>query len=237
MARRDNDRCAACGLARQGFFCSVAVARGECTPQGRVLRRFKRGEVVFREGEPAAAVHCIQIGAVKLYKLGREGEEVVIRLLGPGDIMGYRPLLANDMFAATAVALEDTTVCTVSRELLMTALRESPDLALRVMEKLASELRVSEDQMVARVVETVPQRTARFLLWLYDARSNGHARVRFDSLLRREDMAMVIGTTPETLSRVLHDLERRGALQLERRAIHVRELEKLRHLATHGTLD
>jgi CRP-like cAMP-binding protein len=236
-AQSDRRSCAACGNSSRGFFCSIAGAHLERIGRGKIVHRYQRGDIVFREGEPASAIHCIQQGTVKVYKLGRDGEEVVIRLLGPGDIMGYRPLLANDTFAANASVLEDTTVCTVTRKLLMAALRESPELASRMMEKLAAELRVSEDQMVRRVVETVPQRTARFLLWLHDAHANGHNHVRFESLLRREDMAMVIGTTPETLSRTLHDLERRNVVGLERRAIQIRELEKLQHLAAHGTLD
>jgi len=189
---------------------------------------------VFREGEPAHAVHCIQRGVVKLYKLGPDGEELVIRLLGPGDIMGYRPVLADDLFAATARALEETTVCTFRREFLFALLRESPELAMHIMKKLASELRVSEDQMMSRLVENVPQRTAHFLLWLFDAERMAEDQTPYEAALRREDMAMVIGTTPETLSRVLHDFERRKILDLSRKSIRVREPEQLRRLAAGG---
>jgi CRP-like cAMP-binding protein len=119
----------------------------------------------------------------------------------------------------------------------MRILRESPELALRLLGKLATELRVSEDQMVQRAVESVPQRTARFLLWLHDAHPRAADGVRFDSVLRREDIAMAIGTTPETLSRTLHDLKRRRIISLERRAIRVHEPAALRRLARGKGLD
>jgi CRP-like cAMP-binding protein len=221
----------------RGFFCCITGPHRERIERSKVERTFQRGTIVFSEGERAHAVHCIQRGVVKLYKLGPDGEELVIRLLGPGDIMGYRPLLADDLFAATARVLEETTVCTFSRELLFELLRKSPELAMHIMKKLASELRVSEDQMMSRIVENVPQRTARFLLWLLDAERMAQDRTPYESALRREDMAMVIGTTPETLSRILHDLERREILDLSRKSIRVREPEVLRHLAELGTLN
>jgi CRP-like cAMP-binding protein len=230
-------RCETCGNGARGFFSSLEGAALERFERGKVVRRYARGEVVFREGEPASSIYCIQSGSVKLYKLGFEGEEVVIRLLGPGDIMGYRPLLANDAFAASARVLENTTICTVSRQLLMSTLRESPELAMHLMRKLATELRVSEDEMVRRAVETVPQRTARFLLWLNDAHPDSGDNIRFGSVLRREDMAMAIGTTPETLSRILHDLQRREIIGLSRREIIIRQPRELHRLAMQGALE
>jgi CRP/FNR family transcriptional regulator len=229
--------CKSCGGRVNGFFCTLADSQRKRVERTKSVERYRRGEVVFREGEPASAVYCIRTGAVKLYKLGSEGDEVVIRLLGPGDIMGYRPVLANDTFAATARALEDATVCRVARDVLLATLRESPELAMSLLGKLAHELRESEDQMVRRVVETVPQRTARFLIWLAESSAGMNDPVRFETVLRREDMATVIGTTPETLSRILRDLERRQILGLSRRSIEIREPEKLELLALEGKLE
>jgi CRP-like cAMP-binding protein len=236
-ARGDDQGRVACANGTRGFFCCITGPHLEQIERRKVERHFERGETVFREGDPADAVHCIQRGVVKLYKLGPDGEELVIRLLGAGDIMGYRPLLANDAFAATARVLEATTVCTFEREFLFNLLRDSPDLAMHIMKKLASELRVSEDQMMSRIVEHVAQRTARFLLWLLETRAESDHHAQFESALRREDMAMVIGTTPETLSRVLHDLERREIVGLSRKAIRIREPARLRLLAEEGILN
>jgi CRP/FNR family transcriptional regulator len=114
----------------------------------------------------------------------------------------------------------------------MGLLRESPDLALGLLSKLATELRISEDEMVARVSHTAAQRVARFLLWLMNglAPSRG-ASHDIDVPLRREEMAHIIGTTAETLSRVLHDLARRDILDIDRRSIRVRDIEQLRAVA------
>jgi len=228
--------CTRCLNGGYGFFCALPRAQRDRLEYARMERRYARGEVVFREGDPAHAMYCIQRGAVKLYKLGQSGEEVVIRLLGVGEIMGYRPMFAKDPFAATAVALEDSVICTIPRAAALATLRESPDLALRLLEKLAVELRVSEEQMMQRSLESVPQRTARFLLWLHENSAAKNGVIPFGSILRREDMAMAIGTTPETFSRTLHELERRQIIGLARRAIHIRHRESLERLALEGDL-
>jgi CRP/FNR family transcriptional regulator len=205
--------------------------------RAKVERLYARGDFVFREGDAADAIFCLQRGAVKVYKLGQAGEEVAIRLLGSGALMGYRPMLAQDSFAASAVALDDSTICTIPSSLALSILRESPDLALQLLGKLATELRVSEEQMVQRAVESVQQRTARFLLWLYESAAADDSGTTFVSILRREDMATAIGTTPETLSRTLHDLERRRIIELDRRSIRVRRIDTLRRMALDGTVD
>jgi CRP-like cAMP-binding protein len=155
----------------------------------------------------------------------------MIRLLGPGDIAGYRALIANEPFAATAEALERTTVCTFPRNVIHDLLRNDPDLSFGMMAKLARELRVSEDEMVARLSESVTQRTARLLLGLAEERgARGGSHLTLELPVRREDLARMIGTTPESLSRALHGLARRGILDVDRRTVRIRNLLSLRKL-------
>jgi CRP-like cAMP-binding protein len=214
------------------MFCALAGEHLERLDDAKVVWHYRRGQPIFDEGDPADTLYCIYAGLVRLYKIGQRDEEIVIRLLRPGDVMGYRPMLANEPMAASARAIDDTTVCLITRPVLLSLLRDSSDLALALLSKLATELRISEDEMVARVSHTASQRVARFLLWLM----NGFAPSRgapndIDVPLRREEMAHIIGTTPETLSRVLHDLARREILDIDRRRIRVRDLEQLRAVA------
>jgi CRP/FNR family transcriptional regulator len=223
--------CAACGHTARGLFCSLAGEHLEHIDRHKTVRHYRRGQPVFHEGDPPDTLYCIYSGLVRLYKIGQRDEEIVIRLLRAGDVMGYRPMLANEPIAASARAIEDTTICLITRSAIFAVLRDSPDLALTLMGKLAVELRVSEDEMVARVSRTAAQRVARFLLWLMSGFPQANDPHNIDLPLRREDMAHIIGTTPETLSRVLHDFARRGILHLDRRSIRVRDLAGLRGAA------
>lgn len=230
--RAEKPICAACGSREQSFLCSLSELQLPRLDRDKVSRRYRRGQVIFYEATPSNAVYCIASGLVKLYKVGPNDQEIVIRLLRDGDVMGYRALIAGEVFSATAQAVEDTTVCTIPKETLFDLLQNDVNLGMRLMAKLAVELRLSEEQMVTRIAEPAAQRTARILLWLLDGfKKATSAAATIDVPLRREEMAQIIGTTPETLSRVLRDFEGRGILHVDRRTITILETRRLRDIA------
>jgi CRP-like cAMP-binding protein len=217
----------------QGFFSSLSKAHLEILQRHRDAHTYGPGQVIFYEGTPALAVYCVHSGLVKLYKTDDGEKETMIRLLRPGDIAGYRAVISDELFAATAEAVEDTTVCTVPRDTFLQLLRDDRKLSLDMMARLARELRVSEDEMMFRLHRPVSQRTAHLLLLLAD--EPGPDGKRHPSVVlpvKREELARMIGTTPETLSRTLHDFARRGILDLSRRRIDIRDLRALRRAAS-----
>jgi CRP/FNR family transcriptional regulator len=224
--------CSVCGHRAHGLFCGLAGQHLDTLDRARIVQRYERGQPICDQGDPANALFCVFSGSVELYKIGPGDTEVTIRLLRPGDVVGYRPMLADEPLAASARALENTTLCVIPRNTVFDLLRNSPETAMRLLQKLAQELRVSEEELVARVSQSVPQRVARFLLWLREGLRNHPGNgLDIDVSLRREDMAHVIGIAPETLSRVLHDLERRGIVQLDRRRIRILDLPRLQQLS------
>jgi CRP/FNR family transcriptional regulator len=193
---------------------------------------YRRGQIIFYEGNPPLAVHCIYSGSVKLYKTGRGDKKIAIRLLGRGKLMGYRAVLANEPYAATAEAVETAKICTIPRDTFEELLRDDLEFAHLIMEELAHELRISEDQMVSRMHESVRQRTARFLVWVLDGLGGqGEKSNRIVVPILREEMAQMIGTTPETLSRVLKELATEKVIVVDRKRITVVKQRALRRLA------
>jgi CRP/FNR family transcriptional regulator len=227
--------CSTCPTREQGFFCALSDDHLARLSKDKVAHEYRSGQVIFYEGTPALAVFCVHAGLVRLYKSGLNDKETMIRLLRPGDIMGYRAVIADEVFAATAEAVENTTVCTVPRESFLQILREDHELSYQIMKHLARELRVSEDEMVYRLHLPVAERTARLLLMLADgAHLDGAGRPKKPATVipvRREELARMIGTTPETLSRTLHGFARRGMLNLDRRRIVIRDAGALRRMA------
>jgi CRP-like cAMP-binding protein len=193
---------------------------------------YERGQVIFYEGNPPLAVYCINSGVVKLFKSGRADQRVVIRLLGAGEVLGYRALLASEPYAATAEAVEPTVVCTIAKEAFEEVLRDDAETAFRFMAKLAIELRISEDELVSRALRPVRQRTARFLIWVLDNVQHApKGKNRITLPLLREEMAQMVGTTPETLSRVLRKFAAQRILKVDRKAIVVANPRALRRVA------
>lgn len=224
--------CTVCGREARGIFCVLAGGHLQRLDREKSVHTYERGEAIFYAGNPALAVYCVSSGRVKLYKLGRRGEEQVIRLLGAGEMTGYRALLADEPYAATAEAIERTVVCTISRRTLLALVHDSPELALKLLAKMAQELRRSEELMVSRTEDPVRVRTAQLLLWLCGNSHDGvPGPVRVSVPLRRVEMAQMIGTTPETLSRTLHQFAERGFLELSRVEIFLLDHTGLRKVA------
>lgn len=230
MSRPAEAGCTACGVRGTSPFCSLTGRSRRQFERERTVHTYERGQVVFYEGEPPLAMHCIRSGRVKIFKRSGRGDDLVIRILGPGEILGYRAPLADEPYAASAGTLEETTVCTLSRRALLGLVARSPDFALAFLKKLALELRVSDEIALEIFEQPVPRRAARLLLMLVeDAASK--ARRSASVRIQRKDLAAMIATTPETLSRVLRGFAQRGLVELTRTEIRVRDPATLRRVA------
>jgi CRP-like cAMP-binding protein len=181
----------------------------------------RRAQGLYYEASPPLAIHVIYSGSVKLCRIGVGGEELVIRVRGPGELLGYRAALVNEPHSTTAEALTETQVCTIPRELLLDLVAGSPELAQSLLARLARELRVSEDLMMDLTQKPVSKRLADLLLELQPPRKPGSAPGATIRGIKRKDMARMIGTTPESVSRTLHWLEQRGAVRVSRSEIEV----------------
>ena len=232
MAKHSPDRCAVCKIRSPGLICGLNRRIRDRVEQDRATHVFRRGQVIFFAGAPAHALYVVRSGRVKVFRTRRGGEEQVLRLLGPGEMLGYRPLLANEPYVASAEAVEDSTLCIIPAATLREVLHEQPATALELLAKLARELRLSEDLMMDLLHHPVRQRAARLLLMLLeDNRRAVEPEVLQSHHLRRQDMARMIGTTPETFSRVLREFAQRGIVALARDRIRIRDQALLQAVA------
>lgn len=212
-------------------FCELAGITP--TPQSGVftVATCKPRQVIFQEGNPSLAVYCIKSGVVKLYKTGSKGEPLIIRLLGPGDLVGYRAVLAQEPYAATAEATGAVALCVIPSARILELLHASPEFCRRLLLKLTRELLLSEDQMMSLAQETVRVRTVRMLVAFLEKsgsglRTGGSLRVP----LQRAEVAQMVGTSPETLSRTLRKLAQDGILRVSRADISIQNPVRLRAL-------
>ncbi len=224
--------CKSCELRGGGVFCTLKGALLTRLDKEKSVHNYQKGQVIFYEGNPPLGIYCIYSGRVKLYKVGRKGRQQIIRVVGPGEIMGYRALLANETFSATAEALEATTICVIPKLTLVQLLQQSHELALQFMAKLGHELSLEREQLMSLTQESVKQRTARLLLLLLEGgdkkpETTQGIKVPF---LRRE-MAEMIGVAPETLARTLQHFVQKGVILVKGSQIYVNNLSRLKTIA------
>jgi CRP/FNR family transcriptional regulator len=232
MVRSASKRCALCLAHGDGIFCGMMGRPREDLEREVATHAVPRGQAVFHAGALPHALYVIRSGRVKVFRLWPDGHQQMLRLLGPGEILGYRPLLAEEPYGASAEAVEDTTVCAIPREMVLAALTETPRLARELLAKLAREMRASEELMMDLIHRPVRERAARLLLRLLeDNRGAPNPGTIPSRLLKRKDMAGMIGTTPETFSRVMRVLAHRGALSLAPKGVRVLDRALLRRIA------
>ena len=96
----------------------------------KVTNVYKKGQTIFYEGNKPYGVYCLKDGNVKLYKTTAEGKNLIVRIAGGGDLIGYRYFFTNELYSSTAEVLEDATVCFLDKELFFCLLNKHPLLSL-----------------------------------------------------------------------------------------------------------
>lgn len=185
---------------------------------------YKRGEILFHAGNESDSLYIVNKGQVKIYRLSDLGREQLVRLLHPGDFTGELALFKATVLENFAEAVVDSEICVIKRDDLQQLLIKYPTISLKVLTEFANRLADSERQSASFVSETVETRIGLFLAELRRTSKNPIIQLP----MSKKDLASYLGTTPETLSRRLTDLESNGLIkQSGQRKIKIVDLDWL----------
>lgn len=193
-----------------------------------VEKRYKRGGTIFSEGQPALGFYVVLSGRVKIFKLSPDGKEQILHIFGPGEPFGEVPVFEGKRFPAHAVALEDSTASFYPRDAFVGLIKGNPSLALNMLAVLSRRLRTFTALVDNLALKEVPGRLAAHLLYLSD-QQQGADQVELD--LPKNQLAGMLGTIPETLSRILARMSARGFIQADGPRIALLDRAGLRDLA------
>ncbi len=194
----------------------------------KVPRHYAAGQTIYREGAPASGVHCLRSGRVKASRATLRGRPHILRIQGPGTLLGLEDLFTPGSHSATAVALEDVVACFVERAAILEILESQPSVARAIARELAELARASEAERAGLAGGAVRARIARLLLRL--GRDHGRrtdAGLLIELPLSREEIAEMAGTAFETAIRQLSAFRDEGALGGSGRALVITDEEKL----------
>jgi CRP-like cAMP-binding protein len=209
------------------------------TPEGRraalqraTSRALERKQVLFREGEPAAALFVVEAGRLKLTQLAADGQEVLVRFVGPGETCAGVAVLEGSRYPVTAEAVEPARLRVWQREALRELCERFPRIQTNILRAIAGHLQESMERTRELATERVAQRVARTLLRL--ARQAGReveGGVLVSHPLSRQELAEMAGTTLYTVSRLLSQWKAEGIVEAGRQKVMVRSPERLAALA------
>lgn len=188
---------------------------------------YKKGQLIFHEGGKPSGLYCIHEGKIKIAKMGSDGKEQIVRLAKPGDVIGYRALMADTNYSASAVALEDAVICFIPRSQFMELISSNVDFASGLMKLLSNALGEAEERMVQMAYKPVRERLAEALLLLQKTYQQREGEDKFTISISREDLASIVGTAKETTIRLLSDFKDEQLIATKGSSITIIDPEKL----------
>ncbi len=176
-------------------------------------RPLPRGLRIFDQGELAGRAHALLSGGVRITQSGSDGEEILVRFIGPSEIFGCVPVLTDGLYPADATAIVDAIELSWDPADLLALMQRHSRIALNMIAIVGRRLGEAQERLRELATQSADRRIARTLLRLLNqAGCPTDVGVRIEFPLRRKDIADIAGTTLHTVSRILVGWERRGLL-------------------------
>jgi CRP-like cAMP-binding protein len=215
------------------LFSGLTDEHIEKIDQMATTRTYKANEIIFHEGDRGDGFYMVETGKIKVFKLSFEGKEQILHIYGPGHMFGEVPAFSGQHFPASAMALERSTIIFLPRNKFVDLISKMPGLAMNLLGDLSMRLREFTVQIENLSLKEVPARLAAYILILSE--EHDHAD-RVTLPISKAQLANLIGTTPETVSRVFKKMTAAGLIRVQAKDIHIQSLDGLTDLAESGTL-
>ncbi|OJW99500.1 MAG: Crp/Fnr family transcriptional regulator [Bacteroidetes bacterium 43-93] len=219
--------CETCTVKDKSIFCHLQMDELITIDEHKSCIPYKKGQIIFNEGNYPLGVYCINKGKVKLAHAGQDGKEQIVKLAKEGDVLGYRSMLSSERYNASAIALEDTQICFISKEVFFSLLRKNPTLSLEIIRMLALELRLTENRLTDIAQKPVRERMAEALLFLKETYGFEKDNATISVVLSREDIANLVGTATETAIRLLSEFKHDKIVVFVGKKIKILDMDKL----------
>jgi CRP-like cAMP-binding protein len=190
-------------------------------------RRYARGQVIFRQGDPGVSLYLIEAGAVKIAVSTHRGKGLVLRILGARDFFGELSLLDGEPRSADAIAHEDCRLLLLQREDFLRFVEDRPGVAKDLLASVSRRLRYTTQQVQDAAFLDVPARLARVILELAQPGAAGQPPGVAAGPTQAE-LAEMIGATRESVNKWLGVYQRQGLIRRERRALLVLRPDELK---------
>jgi CRP/FNR family transcriptional regulator len=223
------DDCVACPVREEHLFCNLSLPALQKLNEIKSTAVYPKSAVLFIEGQRPRGVFVLCTGKAKLSTSSSEGKTIITKISEPGDVLGLNATVSNHPYEVTAEMIEPGQANFIARDALLQFLRENGEVSLRVAEQLSRNYYVAYEEIRTLGLTSSPaEKFAKLLLSWETSKTNGQIRLT----LTHEEIAEMIGTTRETVSRLFSDFKKKQLVQLKGSSLTIRNkpaLEKMVH--------
>ncbi|MBW2609824.1 MAG: Crp/Fnr family transcriptional regulator [Deltaproteobacteria bacterium] len=199
-----------------------------------VEKGYEKGEAVFFEGDEANGFYLVADGMVKVFKLSSEGKEQILHILGPGEPFGEVAVFHGVKFPANAEALTKSRFIFLPRDVFVELISSNPSLSLNMIAVLSLRLRQFAIQVENLSLKEVPGRLATYLIYLAEEQGSEDS---VTLTISKGQLASLLGTIPETLSRIFAKMSSQNLIEVKDRTIKLLDREGLEVLSEFGNIN
>lgn len=222
------DNCVACPVREEHLFCDLPTQALQELNEIRSTAVYPQSALLFIEGQQPRGIFVLCSGKVKLSTTSGEGKTIITRISAPGDVLGLNAAISNHPYEVSAELIEPGQANFISRDALLQFLKQHGDVALRVAEQLSRNYYAAYEKIRTLGLTSSPaEKLARLLLSWYPGNGPANGPAEITVTFTHEEIAEMIGTTRETVTRLFSDFKKRQLLQIARSTLVLRNKSAL----------
>lgn len=229
-----NYDCATCKLRNERVFCNLDDEQIKQLDSIKFTSAYPKGSVLFVEQQDPRGIYIVCSGRVKLTTSSVEGKTLILRIAEAGEVLGLSATILNAPYEVTAETLEPSQINFVKREDFTRFMAGSTEVCMHTAQALSAKYHDAQKEIRSLgLSQSASERLARLLLqWCAEQGAPNGNGVRLKVLLTHGEIAQIVGTTRETVTRLLSDLKKRGVIQVKGSTVMIIKREELEHLVT-----
>ena len=194
-----------------------------------IAREWKKGNHIFMKDDPIENIYFMYSGKIKIYKSDINGREQIVNILTNGDMFPHVGFFRNGGYPAFSEVIEDAVLIVISKDDFEKLLLDNPELCIKIFKVLGEKIIDLQERLEEKILNNTYEQIIKLLIRL--ARSHGQKKTDVSYLLKAEftnkDLAKMIGTTRETVSRTLTKLKKEKLIEVDRKGNIIIEPDKL----------
>jgi len=223
--------CTSCLARNHSLLNELSFEELQILNKDRYCISYKAGEIICKEGTKPLGLLCLNLGKVKITRNGANGFHQIIALRKSGDFIGFRALMGERSYVASAIAIEDASICVISKKNFFKVIKRNKLLSFKIIQFFVDELFEFDNRLIHLTQKHIRARLAEAILILYefygDFPDNGYLNVK----LKRSDLAGLANMTTANAIRVLSSFANEKLIDINKREIKINDLKTLKDIS------